>query len=120
TAIDGQRENAVAIVDHESVRSVPGHARAELLHRPFRCWMVGGVPIHDPARADIEDDEDVYEPEGRGDRDKEIAPQHLARVIPHEARPRLRPRSTTRGTRAPHVAPNGPRRHRDSELEPQF
>lgn len=41
--------------------------------------MFRRVRMHDTARADIEDDEDVQDPEGRSDRDEEITRQHLAR-----------------------------------------
>jgi hypothetical protein len=63
------------------VRSLAGHTRSDLLHGPFGCRMFRDVPVHDTACADIEDDEDVDEAEGRGDHDEEIADKHFVRVI---------------------------------------
>ena len=66
--IDRRRIDAVPIVEDEPVGRLRGDDRAELLDRPRRRRMRGDVPVQDPTRADLEDDEDVEDPETDGHR----------------------------------------------------
>src|SRR5215813_6241917 len=66
--VHGGRERPVAIVDHEAMRTLTRHTAAELLHGPLGRRMFRDVPVHDPTCADIEDEEDVRDPQRRRDR----------------------------------------------------
>ncbi len=57
--IDGWRENGVAVVDDESIGRIGRNTIPELLDRPFRRWVVGDVPVHDPPCGNVDEDEHV-------------------------------------------------------------
>ena len=87
--VDGGREDAIAIVDEQAIGAIQ--------RRPSRnCWIVhsgggvaGEIPVHDPACADVEKDEDVELLKGGGHDDEEVAGEYGAGVIVEERRPRL-------------------------------
>jgi len=57
SVVHGGCENAVAIVDDESIGTVKGQAVATLLDGPARRGMRGDIPLHDPAGRDVEENE---------------------------------------------------------------
>jgi len=64
------REDRVVVVNHESIYAVSGGAISELLDRPFGCRMCRHVPVHDPPRREVEDEEHVDARERRRHRQK--------------------------------------------------
>ena len=50
------REDAIAIMDEETIRAIQRQAIPELLDRPFRVGVVGQIPVHDATCADGEQD----------------------------------------------------------------
>lgn len=48
-SIYGAGVDSVAVVNHETVRVVAGHARPELLRSPLVRRVLGYVPVHEPA-----------------------------------------------------------------------
>jgi hypothetical protein len=108
-AVHSRRVDAVAIVNQKSLPLIARHKRAELLHGPCCRRVLGRIPMQDPARADVQNDEDVDHAERRSDRHTEITPQYRADVIPHEGAPCLRPRIAPRRVAWRHIAPDGPR-----------
>ena len=54
---------------------------------PFRPRVVGEIPVHDPACADVEKDEHVQSLEGGRHHDEEVAGEDGAGVIVEECRP---------------------------------
>ena len=59
TCRDIWREDAIAIMDDEAIGALQRQTVPELLDRPFRRGMVGEIPVHDPACADVEEDEHI-------------------------------------------------------------
>jgi hypothetical protein len=51
--------------------------------------VVGEIPVHDLACADVEDDEDVQPLKGGGHHDEEVAGEYGAGMIADERGPRL-------------------------------
>ena len=43
-------------MDDEAIGALQRQTVPELLDRPFRLGMVGEIPVHDPACADVEED----------------------------------------------------------------
>jgi hypothetical protein len=58
-AVHSRRVDAVAIVNRKSLPLIARHKRAELLYGPCCRRVLGRIPVHDPARADVQNDEDV-------------------------------------------------------------
>ena len=56
--VDGRRINAVAVVNEEALWLIAGNHRAELLDGPVGRGVLRHVPMHDPACADLQEDED--------------------------------------------------------------
>jgi hypothetical protein len=63
-------------MDEEAIRAIQRQTVPELLDRPFRSGVVGQIPVHDPAGADVEEDEHAYPLEGGGDHDEEVAGEY--------------------------------------------
>ena len=59
----------------------------ELLDRPFRRGMVGEIPVHDPACADVEEDEHIESLKSGRHHDEKVAGDDSADVIVEECRP---------------------------------
>src|SRR5271166_3173201 len=57
--VDFLKEDAVSIVDEESVRMIARQCLPELLECPFRCGMGSDVLVKNPARSDLHHDQDV-------------------------------------------------------------
>jgi hypothetical protein len=57
------RKDAVSIVEDEPVGCLRGDDPAKLLDRPLRRRMLGDVPVEDPTRADLEDEEHIEDAE---------------------------------------------------------
>jgi hypothetical protein len=55
--VDSGRKDAVPIVEDEPVGCLRGDDHAKLLDRPLRRRMLGDIPVEDPTRADLENDE---------------------------------------------------------------
>ena len=64
--VHGRREDAITIMDEEPVDAIKRKTVPKLLERPLRCGVVGEIPVHDSACADVEEDEDVQSLEGGG------------------------------------------------------
>jgi hypothetical protein len=46
-------------VEEEAIGAIQRQTVSELLDRLFRTGVVGEIPVHEPASADVEEDEDV-------------------------------------------------------------
>jgi hypothetical protein len=84
--VDRCRINAVPIVEDEPVGRLGGDDRAKLLDRPRRRGMLRHVPVEDPTRTDLEDDEDIEDAEADGHRREEVTGEDRVRMIPHKRR----------------------------------
>jgi hypothetical protein len=71
--VDFLGEDAVSIVDEESVRMIARQCLPELLECPFRCGMGSDVLVENPARTDLHRDQDVEGAERGGDHHEEVA-----------------------------------------------
>ena len=85
--VHGRREDAVTIMDEKAISAIHGKAVSELLDGPFCRGVVGEIPVHDPACADVEDDEDVQPLKGGGHHDEEVAGEYGAGLIAEERGP---------------------------------
>jgi len=74
-------------MNEEAIGAIQRQAVSELLDRPFRPRVVGEIPVHDPACADVEKDEHVQPLEGGRHHDEEVAGEDGAGVIVEECRP---------------------------------
>lgn len=61
--VDSCRKDAIPIVEDEPVGRLRGDDRAKLLDRPLRSGMLGDIPVEDPTRTDLEDDEHIQDAE---------------------------------------------------------
>ena len=93
--VDLFRVNRVAIVDHESVPLVARYNHPKLLDGPLRRGVFSEIPVHDPAYADVEDDEDGQPLKGGGHHDEEVAGEYGAGMIAEKRRTRLGRSATT-------------------------
>jgi hypothetical protein len=87
--VHGWREDAIAIMDEETIGAVHWQTVSELLDRPFRSGVVGEIPVHDSACADVEEGEDVQPLKGGRHHDDEVAGEDATGMIVEERRPRL-------------------------------
>jgi hypothetical protein len=62
----------VSIVENEPVGRLRGDHHAELLDGPLGGGMLGDIPVDDPTRANLEDDEDVENLESDRDCREEV------------------------------------------------
>ena len=76
-------------MDDEAIGALQRQTVPELLDRPFRLGMVGEIPVHDPACADVEEDEHIESLKSGRDHDEEVAGEDSAGVIVEECRPCL-------------------------------
>ena len=118
--VDSRHVNAVPIVEDEPVGRLGGNDRAKLLDRPLRRGMLGHVPVEDPTRADIEDDEDIEGAEPDGHRREEVTSEDRVRVIPHKRRPPLGPLPAAPGPQGPEIPSDRARGHRQPKFQAQF
>jgi hypothetical protein len=93
--VHGRREDAIPIMDEKARRAIQRQTVPKLLNGPFRRGVFGEIPVHDPACADVEDDEDLQSLKGGGHYDEEVAGQYGAGMIAEERRPRLGRSATT-------------------------
>jgi hypothetical protein len=77
---------------------------------PLRRRMLGHIPMHDPSRADVEDDKDIEDAEASSHGDEEVTGQDRGRMIPHKRRPTLGLASATRRPLVPEISSDGGRR----------
>ncbi len=112
--IDGRSENAVSVMDHESVRMIKSQEFAKLLSCPFRRRMVCDVEVQDAPGADLHGQEHIDDPEIRGDGGEEVTCHDCLGMIPHEHAPALAGGATWHAFGK--VLPNGSRGYVDSEL----
>src|SRR5260370_8389163 len=63
--VDFLGEDAVSIVDDESVRMIARQCLPELLERPFRCGMGSAVLVRSPAGSDLHHYQDLEATEPR-------------------------------------------------------
>ena len=87
--VHGRREDAIAIMDEKTIPAIQRQTVPELLDRPFRRGVIGEIPLHDPAGADVEEDEDVQPLKGGRHHDEEVAGEDGAGMIAQERGPRL-------------------------------
>jgi hypothetical protein len=93
--VHGWLEDAIPILDEEAIRAVYRQTIPDLLDRPFRVGVVGEIPVHDPACADVEADEHVQPLKGGRHHDEEVTGEYGAGMIVEERRPRLNLSATT-------------------------
>src|SRR4029434_5601629 len=93
--VHGRREDAVTIMNEKAIRAIQGRAISEPLDRPCCRGVVGEIPVHDLACADVEDDEDVQPLKGGGHHDEEVAGEYGAGMIAEARGPRLGLSGTT-------------------------
>src|SRR5215475_4927681 len=89
TLVDIRREDAVAIVDDETIRMIARQRFPELLQRPFRRRMGSDVVVENLAGSDLHDNEDVEGTECGGDHHEEVASHHYLGVVVDEGQPAL-------------------------------
>src|SRR5215471_11040942 len=89
TLVDIRREDAVAIVDDETIRMIARQRLSELLHRPFRLGVGRDVVVENLVGSDLHDHEDVEGTEWGGDHHEEIASHHCLGVVVDEGQPAL-------------------------------
>src|SRR5215471_11009204 len=89
TLVDIRREDAVAIVDDETIRMIARQGFPELLQRPFRRGMGRDVVVENLAGSDLHDNEDVEGTEWGGDHHEEIASHHYLGVVVDEGQQAL-------------------------------
>ena len=118
--VHGWRENAIAIMDEEAIGAFQRQAVSELLDRPFRSGAVSEIPVHHPACADVEEDEDVQPSKGGRNHDEEVAGEHGAGMIVEERRPWLGRSAATTSRPWRHVASHRARRHRQTKLHAEL
>ena len=63
----------IAIVNEKAMRSLARDRGAELLDGPLSGRMGSDVPVRDPARTDLQHDEEVQDSEAAGHRNEEVA-----------------------------------------------
>jgi hypothetical protein len=76
-------------LDEKAILAIQRKAVAELLNGPLRRGVVGEIPMHDAACADVEDDKDVPPLKGSRDRDEEVTGENGAGMIAQERGPCL-------------------------------
>ena len=76
-------------MDQEAIRGLACDRGTTLLDRPVRRRMLAHIPMDDPARADVEDDEHIEDPKAGRDGDEEITREDRVRVIAYEGGPAL-------------------------------
>ena len=82
-------------MDAEAIGTIQRQTVPELLDRPLGPGMFGEIRVHDPAGADVEENEDVEPLKGGRHHDEEVAGENGAGMIVHQRRPRLRLSATT-------------------------
>ena len=82
-------ENAVAVMEQETVGMVSGNCFAQLLQGPRRCRMRRDIGMHDAARGMVHDDEYVEEAKGCCDHHAEITGHDGLGMIAHKGLPSL-------------------------------
>ena len=82
-------------MDEKAIGAIQRQTVPKLLDGPFRRGVFGEIPVHNPACADVEDDEDVQPLKGGGHHDEEVAGEYGAGMIVEERRPRLGRSATT-------------------------
>jgi hypothetical protein len=65
--------------------------------------MLGDVPVQNSTRADLEDDEDVEDPETHRHRREEVAGDDRVRMVPDKRGPPVGRRPTTPGPQRPEI-----------------
>ena len=63
--------------------------------------MLGDIPVEDPTRADLEDDEHIEDAEAGRYRREEVTGHDRVRMTPHKRRPALGSPSTVPRTQTP-------------------
>jgi hypothetical protein len=95
----------------------------------LNCWTVLAprgrgvlchIPMHNPTRADIQDNEGVQSTECCGDRHEEVTRERGVGVVAHKSAPPLGRQTIARASGRRHVPPHRPWRYGDTKLEPQF
>ena len=114
------REDAVPVVEHESVAMIVPECLAELLQGPVRGGMGGHIGVEDSPRANLYDHEHVQSAERDRDHGEEVAGHDCLGVIADERQPSLLTIWRPPRTRPAQVFPHRPRRHSDAELQLQF
>jgi hypothetical protein len=70
--VHGRGKDPVAVVHQIPMRPLAGDRHAELLDRPRRCGMLGHIPMDNPSRANVEDEEDIEDAERGRDVDEDV------------------------------------------------
>jgi hypothetical protein len=73
---------------------------AKLLDRPLCRGMLCDIPVENPTRTDLEDDEHIKDAKANGHGREEVTGHHGVRMIPHKRRPPLDCRPPRRGRSA--------------------
>ena len=97
-----------------------GDDRAKLLDRPLRRGMLGDIPVEDPTRTDLEDDEHIEDAEAGGHHREEVTGHDRVRMIPHKRRPALGSPPAVRRAQTPDIPTHRARRHGQSQFQEQF
>jgi hypothetical protein len=73
-SVDRCGKDAIPMVEDEPMRRLRGDDRPKLLDRPLRRGMLRDVPMEDPTRTDLEDDEHkhIEDAEAGGDYREEV------------------------------------------------
>jgi hypothetical protein len=101
--VDRCGKDAIPIVEDEPVGRLRGHDRPKLLNRPRSRGILGDVPMEDPTRTNLEDDEHIDDAKAAGDYGEEVTGHDRMRVIPHKRHPALRSSTAVPRTQTPNV-----------------
>jgi hypothetical protein len=74
-------------MDKETISAIERETVSELLDRPFRSGVVSEIPVHDPACADVDEDEHIQPLKGGRHHDEEVAGEDRIGMIVEEGRP---------------------------------
>ena len=88
-AVDRRRIDAVAVMNQKALGLIARNNPAKLLHSPFGRGMLRHIPMDDPTRPDVKDDQHIQRAKPRRDGHEEIAGEHDIGMIAHEDAPLL-------------------------------
>jgi hypothetical protein len=112
--------NTVPVVDKEPAWSLSRDDLPELLQRPVRGGMSGGVEVNDPARAHFHDHEDVQHAEAGRHGGEEVASENGLGMIADKGHPTLRRGPARWSWLGGHVTPDRSRGYANPQFQQQF
>jgi len=118
--IELRRIDAIPVMHDKPIRRLTRDGFSELLECPVSGRVSRNVEVSDPARSHFQDHEDVEHSKCGSDRDEEVAGQNAMGMVADERHPTLRRGPTLGACVIGHIAPDGPRRDPDAQLQKKF